>query len=74
MAQEPNNNNHLIWIDMEMTGLFPERDQIIEIATLLLPWCRDGNYGALFDGASNLSLTGKVAHFELGYIPDSALK
>jgi hypothetical protein len=49
-----------------------ERDQIIEIATLLLPWCRDGNYGALFDGVSNLSLTGKIAHFELGYIPDSA--
>ena len=49
-----------------------ERDQIIEISTLLLPWCRDGNYGALFDGTSNLSLTGKIAHFELGYIPDSA--
>jgi hypothetical protein len=49
-----------------------EREQIIEIATLLLPWCRDGNYGALFDGVSNLSLTGKIAHFELGYIPDSA--
>ncbi len=32
-----------------------ERDQIVEIATLLLPWCRDGNYGALFDGVSNLS-------------------
>jgi hypothetical protein len=49
-----------------------ERDQITEIATLLLPWCRDGNYGCLFDGTSNLSLTGKIAHFELGYIPDSA--
>jgi len=49
-----------------------ERDQIIEIATLLLPWCRDGNYGCLFDGISNLSLTGKIAHFELGYIPESA--
>src|SRR6266540_1967351 len=49
-----------------------ERDQIMEIATLLLPWCRDGNYGCLFDGTSNLSLTGKIAHFELGYIPDSA--
>lgn len=49
-----------------------ERDQVIEIATLLLPWCRDGNYGCLFDGISNLSLTGKIAHFELGYIPDSA--
>ena len=35
MAQEPNNNNHLIWIDMEMTGLFPERDQIIEVALVV---------------------------------------
>jgi hypothetical protein len=26
----------------------------------------------LFDGTSNLSLTGKIAHFELGYIPESA--
>jgi hypothetical protein len=49
-----------------------ERDQIVEIATLILPWCRDGNYGCLFDGTSNLSLTGKIAHFELGYIPESA--
>ena len=49
-----------------------ERDQIMEIATLFLPWCRDGNYGCLFDGTSNLSLTGKIARFELGYIPESA--
>lgn len=49
-----------------------EREQIMEIATLLLPWCRDGNYGCLFDGISNLSLTGRIAHFELGYIPESA--
>lgn len=49
-----------------------ERDHVMEIATLLLPWCRDGHYGCLFDGVSNLSLTGKIAHFELGYIPDSA--
>jgi hypothetical protein len=49
-----------------------EREQILEIATLILPWCRDGNYGCLFDGTSNLSLTGKIAHFELGYIPESA--
>ena len=37
-----------------------------------LPWCADGNYGCLFDGTSQLSLTGKIAHFELGYIPESA--
>ncbi|MCW8195329.1 oligoribonuclease [Proteobacteria bacterium 005FR1] len=29
------NDNHLIWIDLEMTGLDPARDQIIEIATLI---------------------------------------
>lgn len=32
MSQEPLN---LIWIDLEMTGLVPERDRIIEIATIV---------------------------------------
>jgi len=31
----PQNENHLIWIDLEMTGLDPERDRILEIATLV---------------------------------------
>jgi len=43
-----------------------------ELAERLLPWCAEGNYGCLFDGVSNVSLTGKIAHFELGYIPESA--
>src|SRR5699024_1971741 len=29
------NDNHLIWIDLEMTGLDPTTDSIIEIATLV---------------------------------------
>ena len=29
------NNSHLIWIDLEMTGLEPEHDRIIEIATVV---------------------------------------
>ena len=27
--------NNLVWIDLEMTGLFPERDRIIEIAVVV---------------------------------------
>ena len=29
------NNSHLIWIDLEMTGLDPFKDRIIEIATIV---------------------------------------
>jgi oligoribonuclease len=32
MPQDP---NHLIWIDMEMTGLNPETDRVIEIALVI---------------------------------------
>lgn len=32
MTQDP---NLLVWIDLEMTGLSPERDRIIEIATII---------------------------------------
>lgn len=28
-------SDNLIWIDLEMTGLFPEKDRIIEIATIV---------------------------------------
>jgi oligoribonuclease len=29
------NENNLVWIDMEMTGLRPEKDRILEIATIV---------------------------------------
>ncbi|MCM5678035.1 oligoribonuclease [Schlegelella sp. S2-27] len=29
------NDQNLIWIDMEMTGLYPERDRVIEIAVVV---------------------------------------
>jgi len=31
----PQDANHLIWIDMEMTGLKPETDRIIEVALVI---------------------------------------
>lgn len=38
--------NNLIWIDLEMTGLSPERDVIIEIATVVT----DGQLNLLAEG------------------------
>jgi len=40
------NDSNLIWIDLEMTGLDPERDRIIEIATLVT----DANLNVLAEG------------------------
>jgi hypothetical protein len=56
----------------ELLQLDASDDAAGDLATRLLPWCADGNYGCLLDGTSNISLTGKIAHFELGYIPESA--
>jgi oligoribonuclease len=35
MAIATPNESHLIWIDLEMTGLIPEKHRIIEIATIV---------------------------------------
>ena len=43
MAQDPQN---LIWIDLEMTGLDPQEDSIIEIATVIT----DKNLNVLAEG------------------------
>lgn len=40
------NPNHLIWIDLEMTGLDPDNDKIIEIATIVT----DGNLNIIAEG------------------------
>lgn len=41
-----NRENNLIWIDLEMTGLLPEKDVIIEIATIIT----DKNLNILAEG------------------------
>ena len=38
--------NALVWIDLEMTGLIPERDRIIEIATIIT----DSNLEVIAEG------------------------
>lgn len=52
--------NNLIWIDLEMTGLDPERDRIIEIATLVtdadLNILAEGPVIAVHQSAEQLSL------------------
>lgn len=37
VLQEPltNNDQNLVWIDLEMTGLYPDKDRIIEIAVVV---------------------------------------
>lgn len=40
------NNDYLIWIDLEMTGLSPETDRIIEIATIVT----DGQLNIVAEG------------------------
>ncbi len=50
----------------------PNADDCRTLAKLLEPWNAGGNYGPILDGASNIQLDGKIAHFELGYIPESA--
>jgi type IV secretion system protein TrbE len=50
----------------------PHADEMRYLATLLEPWSASGSYGELFDGVSSIDLTGRIAHFELSYIPESA--
>lgn len=56
-------------------GRLPEhpKDEIDRLATLLRTWSVDGSYGRLFDGPTTVSLQRKVAHFEMGQIPEQAV-
>ena len=47
-------------------------EDIRHLAKLIEPWCAHGSYGAILDGENNVNIKGKIAHFELGYIPESA--
>jgi type IV secretion system protein TrbE len=49
-----------------------EREESDRVGKLLRGWGRDGERGRLFDGPSNIRIDGRVAHFELGQIPEHA--
>lgn len=65
---------HAGLVELMRFARFPEhkKEQVDYLATLLSAWSANGQYGKLFDGETNISLTGEVAHFELGYIPEQA--
>lgn len=65
---------HASLVELMRFARFPEhkKEQVDHLATLLSAWCAHGQYGKLFDGVTNISLTGRVAHFELGCIPEQA--
>lgn len=70
-----NRENNLIWIDLEMTGLDPEQDRIIEIATIVtdsnLTILSEGPVIAIHQSAQQLSLMDEwnvKTHTESGLI------
>jgi hypothetical protein len=65
---------HASLVELMQFSRFAEhkKEEIDHLATLLSAWTAQGQYGRLFDGPTNVSLTGQLAHFELGYIPEQA--
>ena len=65
---------HSALVELLAYARFPEHDknEIDRLATLLRAWSAQGQYGKLFDGVTNVSLQRKIAHFELGFIPEQA--
>lgn len=67
---------HSALVELLAYGRFPEhgKDEIDRLATLLRAWSVEGQYGRLFDGVTNISLNRRIAHFELGSIPEQAVE
>jgi len=67
---------HSALVELLAYARFPEhsKDETDRLATLLRAWSVEGQYGRLFDGVTNVSLHGKIAHFELGFIPEQAVE
>lgn len=67
---------HASLVELMQFARFPEhkKELVDHLATLLSAWCAQGQYGRLFDGTTNVSLTDNYAYFELGQIPEQAVE
>jgi len=67
---------HTAFVELLAYGRFSEhpKDEIDRLATLLRAWSAAGQYGRLFDGLTNVSLTDDVVYFEVGLIPEQAVE
>lgn len=67
---------HAALVELLAYARMPEHDkgEIDRLATLLRAWTADGQYGRLFDGATNVSFQRKVVLIELGLIPEQAVQ
>lgn len=67
---------HSALVELLAYARLPEhnKEEIDRLATLLRAWSADGAYGRLFDGITNVSLQRRVAHFELGLVPEQAVE
>jgi hypothetical protein len=67
---------HSALVELLAYARLPEhaKEDVDRLATLLRAWTARGAYGKLFDGTTNVSLQRKVAHFELGLIPEPAVE
>ncbi|MDB6094025.1 MAG: hypothetical protein JWM32_1587 [Verrucomicrobia bacterium] len=67
---------HGALVELLAFARFPEhaKEEVDRLATLLRAWTADGQYGRLFDGVTNVSLARRIAHFELGLIPEQAVE
>ena len=67
---------HSALVELLAYARLPEHDknEVDRLATLLRAWSVEGQYGKLFDGVTNISLRRKIAHFELGFIPEQAVE
>lgn len=67
---------HAALVELMAYARLPEhsKDEIDRLATLLRAWTADGAYGRLFDGVTNVSLRRRIAHFELGLVPEQAVE